>query len=76
MRKVHTLDQRIHGRYELRTWRTSEERCVVPNTYIHIRSHRAGFAEIPLNQRELRQGHANFSVRAAAERAPPDQGLR
>jgi hypothetical protein len=58
MREMHAFIERVDRRYELRSRRTLEQSGVVPDAQLDVRSHRAGFAEVPLNQRELREGHA------------------
>ena len=58
MREVHAFVERVDRCYELRSRRTLQQSGVVPDAQLDVWSHRAGFAEVPLNQRELRKGHA------------------
>jgi hypothetical protein len=54
---VHALNERVHRCYELCAWRALQQGGIVADAELDIRPHRAGLAEVPLNQRELRQGH-------------------
>ena len=54
---AHAFVERVYCGYELSPRGTLKQSSVIPDAELHVGSHRAGFAEVPLNQRELGEGH-------------------